>query len=190
LKIQDLRRTTLLDVTTVYYLAPEGILNKECYSNSVDIWALGCIIAELVKRSPLLHGNGSGKDQLRLIIGICGNPKPEELEGFPPSPEKEYLLNTADFVTFSLEDMLPRVDSSFLEFIKQFLVFHPEKRISASSALEHPFLESYHCKDHNEKVSPFDSIPEGSEKFTDEKWKQVLWDEVMFYKNHNKAFTA
>jgi len=179
-KIKDLRRTTLVDVTTVYYLAPEGILNKECYSNSVDIWALGCILAELVKRSPLLPGNGSGKDQLRLMIGICGKPTPEDLETFPNSPEKEFLLRRTDGVMFTLEDILPGVDSSLLEFIKLFLVFLPDKRISAALALKQPFLSSTFSKKNPNEISPFVSIDKSDEKF-----KELLWDEIMFYKNKN-----
>jgi mitogen-activated protein kinase 1/3 len=183
-KIKDLRQTTLVDVTTVYYLAPEGLLNKECYSNSVDIWALGCILAELVKRSPLLRGNGSSKDQLRLILGICGKPLPEELDTFPDSPEKEYLLKKPDVVMFTLEDMLPGVDSALLEFIKLFLVFMPEKRISALLALKHPFLSTFSCKYPNE-IPPFVSNID-LDKLSDEKYKELLWDEIMFYKNKEK----
>jgi len=182
-RLQDLRRTTLSDVTTTYYLAPEGILNKECYSNSVDVWALGCIIAELIKRTPLLRGNGSHRDQLRLIISVCGKPPPEELMKIPDSPEKEYVLK-AEVVTFTLEEMLPGVDASLLEFIKQFLVFYPEKRISAAEALKHPFLASF-SKNLNQ-ISPFAPMIE-KEKFSDDNWKDLLWDELMFYKNNNEA---
>lgn len=183
-KIQDLRRTTLVDVTTAYYLAPEGILSKECnYSNSVDIWALGCIIAELIKRSPLFYG--SSKDQLRLIIGICGKPTPEDLTRFPDSPEKNYLLNATELVTFSLDDSLPGADSSLLEFIRQFLVFHPEKRITAANALKHPFLASIGT---NKQVNipPFPSTVE-KETLNDEKWKELLWEELTYYRTNNKA---
>jgi len=180
-KIQDLRRTTLVDVTTAYYLAPEGILSKECYSNSVDVWALGCIIAELIKRSPLFYG--SSKDQLRLIVGICGKPTQDDLARFPDSPEKNYLQSAAEVVTFSLEDSLPGVDSSLLEFIRQFLVFHPEKRITAANAVMHPFLTSI-SQPKEVTIRPYTSTVE-LEKFTDEKWKELLWDELVLYKNNN-----
>jgi len=186
-KLQELRRTTLVDVTTAYYIAPEGILNQKCYSNSVDVWALGCIIAELMKRYPLLNGNGTAKDQLRLIIGVCGKPTQEDLTRYPDSPEKSYLLNALNAtteVTFSLEDMLPGVDSSLLEFIRLFLVFDPEKRISAGMALKHPFLASFCKPTETTVVSPFISTVE-LEKFSDEKWKELLWEELMFYKNNN-----
>ena len=44
-------------VTTRYYRAPEVILNEAHYSKAVDMWAVGCIMAELYKRKPIFPGN-------------------------------------------------------------------------------------------------------------------------------------
>ena len=43
-------------VVTRWYRAPEVILNASEYNKSVDIYALGCIMAELLGRQPLFPG--------------------------------------------------------------------------------------------------------------------------------------
>jgi len=93
---QDLRQTSLTCVTTAYYCAPEGILDKNVYSSSVDMWALGCIIAEMIKRTPLFPVRDL-KQQLRLIVDICGVPGLDELKDFPESKKK------TDFMAFCAE---------------------------------------------------------------------------------------
>lgn len=44
-------------VITRWYRAPEVILNASEYTKAVDIYAAGCIIAELLGRTPLFPGN-------------------------------------------------------------------------------------------------------------------------------------
>jgi serine/threonine protein kinase len=58
-------------VTTLWYRAPEVLLGCEQYSFSVDMWAVGCIIGELLVSSPLLPGNDE-LDQIRLIFSLLG----------------------------------------------------------------------------------------------------------------------
>lgn len=43
-------------VITRWYRAPEVILNASEYSKAVDIWSIGCILAELIGRNPLFPG--------------------------------------------------------------------------------------------------------------------------------------
>ena len=44
------------DCTTLFYRAPEGLLHAEHYTAAVDLWAVGCIMAELILRKPLFVG--------------------------------------------------------------------------------------------------------------------------------------
>lgn len=62
-------------VSTRWYRAPEVLLRSRDYSNPVDMWALGTIMAELVNLRPLFPGQGE-IDQVALICEILGDPSP------------------------------------------------------------------------------------------------------------------
>ena len=61
-----------------YYRAPELIFGATNYGNSIDVWSVGCVIAELLLGQPLFPGD-SGVDQLVEIIKILGTPTREEI---------------------------------------------------------------------------------------------------------------
>jgi serine/threonine protein kinase len=60
-------------VSTRWYRAPEVLLGSRDYSNPIDMWALGAIMAELLNLRPLFPGN-SGSDQLFKITEVLGDP--------------------------------------------------------------------------------------------------------------------
>ena len=60
-------------VVTRWYRAPELLYGACFYGESVDIWSLGCILAELYLRTPLFKGE-TDIDQLSKIFGIRGTP--------------------------------------------------------------------------------------------------------------------
>ena len=60
-------------ITTRWYRAPEVIVGFPSYTFSVDIWAVGCILVELITRQPLFPGSDSLK-QLELITRRLGKP--------------------------------------------------------------------------------------------------------------------
>ena len=84
-------------VATRWYRAPEIMLNWMHYSQTVDIWSVGCIMAELLTGRPLFPGDdrksaGLGPvefsnskssdveiDQITKVLSICGTPTSETL---------------------------------------------------------------------------------------------------------------
>jgi serine/threonine protein kinase len=60
-------------VTTRWYRAPEILVGWGKYTTAIDMWAVGCIVAELVGRSPLFPGSDSYK-QMQLICQCTGKP--------------------------------------------------------------------------------------------------------------------
>ncbi|KAJ3072246.1 hypothetical protein HDU98_003989 [Podochytrium sp. JEL0797] len=62
-------------VSTRWYRAPEVLLRSTTYSSPIDLWAVGCILAELVSLRPLFPGT-SEVDQVFKICSIVGAPKP------------------------------------------------------------------------------------------------------------------
>jgi cyclin-dependent kinase 10 len=60
-------------VVTLWYRAPELLLQARTQTTSVDMWAAGCILGELLGHRPLLPGR-SELGQLELIVDLLGTP--------------------------------------------------------------------------------------------------------------------
>jgi len=60
-------------VTTRWYRAPEVIVGWPQYTAAVDMWAVGCVIAELIHRSPIFPGTDTRR-QIEVICKVLGKP--------------------------------------------------------------------------------------------------------------------
>lgn len=67
-----------------YYRAPELIFGATEYNNSIDVWSVGCVIAELLLGQPLFPGD-SGVDQLVEIIKVLGTPTRDLIHKMNPN---------------------------------------------------------------------------------------------------------
>ena len=67
------------NLTNRWFRAPEVMINWEEYDSKLDIWSVGCIMAEMIRLTPLFPGLNS-KDQLQKIISILGKPTEDELK--------------------------------------------------------------------------------------------------------------
>lgn len=65
-------------VVTRWYRAPELLLSCDHYAAAIDVWSVGCILAELLLRKPFFAGKDY-MDQLRIIVSTLGTPTDEEL---------------------------------------------------------------------------------------------------------------
>jgi len=65
-------------VATRWYRAPEILLGSPSYTKAVDMWAMGCIIAEMFVGAPLLAGK-STMDQLQKTLQVTGFPTPDDV---------------------------------------------------------------------------------------------------------------
>ncbi|KAL4267194.1 Protein kinase domain-containing protein [Pleurotus pulmonarius] len=139
-------------VSTRWYRAPEVLLLSRDYSNPVDIWALGTIMAELVNLRPLFPGSGQ-VDQVARICEILGDPSEDyglDSHGFPLGGGKWARgVKLARAVGFAFPKIHPKdffslfdrsVPSSLVQLIGQLLKYDPDKRLTARQCLEHPYL--------------------------------------------------
>lgn len=86
LKIADLGAAKVLDpeglntpyVVSRYYRAPELIMGSNKYDCSIDIWSTGCIIFELITRTPLFPGDAEGL-QILEQAQVKGMPSEREM---------------------------------------------------------------------------------------------------------------
>ena len=77
-------------VVTRWYRAPELLLSCDSYDAGIDIWSVGCILAELLQRKPLFPGKDY-IDQLKLIIKTLGTPSDEELTFISAPKARAYI---------------------------------------------------------------------------------------------------
>lgn len=77
-------------VVSRYYRAPELIFASNKYNEAIDIWAVGCILFELITRTPLFPGDTEG---LQILEQCCvlGTPKSEEIEKLKETVEERVL---------------------------------------------------------------------------------------------------
>jgi len=130
-------------VVTRWYRAPELLLDKKDYSAAIDMWSVGCIFAEMMARRPLFRGQNS-KDQLRLILSLLGKPSPEDCEFIDKQRYKDMLLKMSDRPTVPWRKVYPNQDATCLDLLDNLLKFSPDKRLSATEALAHPYFEELH----------------------------------------------
>ncbi|KAH9306915.1 hypothetical protein KI387_011319 [Taxus chinensis] len=125
-------------VFALWYRAPELLYGAKHYGSGVDVWAAGCIFAELILRRPFLQGNGD-LDQLGKIFAAFGTPKPSQW------PDMHCL---PDFVEFQqvppqpLRTLFPTATEDALDLLSKMFAFDPKQRISAQQALEHRYFSS------------------------------------------------
>jgi serine/threonine protein kinase len=136
-------------VVTRWYRAPEVLCSAGKYSHSIDLWAVGCILAEMFSKIPLFPGKDSF-EQLKVIFSTIGCPSEDELDSitYPPAAKyvKQHILpkntsNAAASMEDSLKARIPGVDADALDLLCKILVFDPRKRISVDDALKHKFFE-------------------------------------------------
>ena len=156
IKICDFGSSKILDpngkntpyIVSRYYRAPELILGVSNYSEKIDIWATGCIIAELLTLKPLFPGKTEGS-QLLEQMAILGTPTKYQYERMAsniPKTTVKMLNQLENFEKKSLAGMMSkcykkREIKQAVDLIESMLEWDPQGRVTAEEALQHPFLQ-------------------------------------------------
>nr|KYP52963.1 Cyclin-dependent kinase G-2 [Cajanus cajan] len=132
-------------VVTLWYRAPELLLGSKQYSTAIDMWSLGCIMAELLSKEPLFNGK-TEFDQLDKIFRILGTPNETIWPGFSKLPgvkvnfvKHQFNLLRKKFPATSFTGSPVLSDSGF-DLLNKLLTYDPEKRITAEAALNHEWF--------------------------------------------------
>ena len=84
--------TALTDyIATRWYRAPEVILSWKKYTAAIDVWSVGCILAELIVRKPLLPA-ASEEEQLNMITKLLGNPSSKLVNQIENEKNRDFVL--------------------------------------------------------------------------------------------------
>jgi len=155
-------------VVTIWYRAPELLLGARHYTPAVDLWAIGCIFAELLSLRPIFKGEEAKMDnkkavpfqksQMQRIVEIMGVPTSSVWPLLTAHPEYNQLL--------LLQASMPRGARSIgleawynqtlknnqyppnatpgaegFSLLRSLLEYDPERRLTAENALKHPYFK-------------------------------------------------
>jgi glycogen synthase kinase 3 beta len=121
-----------------YYRAPELIFGSTTYTTAIDIWSMGCVLAELLLGQPLFPGE-SGVDQLVEIIKVLGTPTREQIQAmnehyteFKFPQIKAHPWNRV---------FRSRTPPEAIDLVSRILQYDPTSRVSPLEACSHPFFD-------------------------------------------------
>lgn len=151
-------------VATRWYRAPEIMLSYYQYTKAIDVWSVGCILAELLGGKPFFKGE-TPFDQLNRILRVLGSPSEEALQRVGSERAQEYLRSLPYAPPIPFDYFFPQASPDALDLLARMLVFDPAHRITVEDALEHPYLRVWHDPA-DEPVCPtkfdfsFESLPD------------------------------
>lgn len=125
------------EIVTLWYRAPEILLGARYYSTSIDVWAVGCILVEMITGKPLFCGE-SEIEQLLAIFRILGTPSGKS---WPCITSFKDWHEFPQWNSRSLTEVLPKLDGDGIQLIISLLRLDPSKRISVSNAIDSSFFD-------------------------------------------------
>lgn len=137
------------EVVTLWYRAPDVLLGSRKYSTPIDIWSAGCIFGEMMTGKPMFPGSNES-DELRLIFKALGTPTEKTWPEVVDLPDwKKQTISS--YPAKKLSELVPGLDKDGYDLLDQMLQYEPSKRITASTALKHPFFDSLKTEVSQEK---------------------------------------
>lgn len=206
-----LTRQLTKHVVTRWYRAPELILIQD-YNSAVDMWSLGCILAELLTmqegnvpgyqdRKPLFPGgtcyplSGEGDnlkkderlDQLSVIFNVIGSPSSEDISTIGKASQYIESLGVIEGKPF--KEFFPTSSPAALDLLDRMLQFNPSRRLTAEEALQHEFFKT--IRQPGLEVSA-DGPLRGPDFLESDKvdlklLKQMIYEEVLWYRDQGSS---
>eukprot|EP00826_Nyctotherus_ovalis_P009995 TRINITY_DN12652_c0_g1_i23.p1 TRINITY_DN12652_c0_g1~~TRINITY_DN12652_c0_g1_i23.p1 ORF type:complete len:467 (+),score=105.45 TRINITY_DN12652_c0_g1_i23:99-1499(+) len=208
--------TTILTshVVTRWYRAPEVILMEKNYGAAIDMWAVGCIFAELLAmlkgnsicftdRKPLFPGTScyplspggerdsknKEQDQLNVILKVLGTPGPDDCAFIANQELAKEIQSLPQWERENFKKKYPAAGKLAIELLDKLLVFNPSKRLTAEECLEHPYFEDVRDKGKESFTGNLEMINFEFESEVDlnkEKLRELILEEIEVYKKYER----
>ncbi|KAK0406152.1 hypothetical protein QR680_018397 [Steinernema hermaphroditum] len=142
-------------VVTFWYRAPELLLGAKHYTKAIDIWAIGCIFAELLTSEPVFFCKDEDikasspyhQEQLDRIFTVMGYPNEADwpdIKRMPHYPKMQQDFKRQSFAGQCLAKYMDRhkirTDTKAFHLLQKLLIMDPNKRITAAESLNDPYF--------------------------------------------------
>ncbi|XP_071945451.1 uncharacterized protein [Antedon mediterranea] len=189
--VQDHKRHMRMTnyVATRWYRAPELLFPMEHYVKSVDMWSVGCILAEMIGRKQIFPGKNL-IDQLTLVTQVLGLPPDKMLQSCHSDQVYNFFhKNYGHIKPIDLKTKYPEADSQALDLLSQMLKYSPEERVTSADALKHPYLAKYHDPLDEPLCFPQFDFSFENEKMTKEHIQEKVAKIIAKYHRHKKPIS-
>ncbi|CAD8179014.1 unnamed protein product [Paramecium octaurelia] len=136
-------------ISTRWYRAPECLLTDGYYDQKMDLWGVGCVMFEIIALFPLFPGTNE-LDQVNKIHNILGTPNPKVFDRFRKQAT-HMEINFPNKHGSGIERLLQGQTKECIDLIKMLLVYDPEERITAQTALRHEYFRELYEADATQK---------------------------------------
>lgn len=139
-------------VVTIWYRAPELLLGAKHYNKAVDVWAVGCVMAELASLRPIFKGEEAKldskknvpfqKDQILRIIEVLGTPDERDWPSLKDLPEYQNMKRLDVYQNRLADWCSTRVRSKEgYDLLRLLFAYDPDNRLTAKEALRHKWFQ-------------------------------------------------
>ncbi|EFO94334.1 hypothetical protein CRE_24354 [Caenorhabditis remanei] len=163
-------------VATRWYRAPEIMLNWMHYTQTVDVWSVGCILAELITGKTLFPGSDH-IDQLTRIMSVTGTPDEEFLKKISSEEARNYIRNLPKMARRDFKKLFAQATPQAIDLLEKMLHLDPDRRPSAKEAMEHEYLQAYHDES-DEPTADEMELNDDVKADTIDEWKKIIWEEI------------
>ncbi|XP_076371032.1 cyclin-dependent kinase 10 isoform X1 [Tachypleus tridentatus] len=126
-------------VVTLWYRAPELLLQSRIQTTAIDMWAAGCILGELLLHKPMLPGR-SEIHQIELIIELLGTPNDQIWQGFSSLPALEnFTLKKQPYN--NIKHIFPWLSPAGIRLLNFLFMYDPRKRATAEDCIESSYFK-------------------------------------------------
>lgn len=128
-------------VSTRWYRAPELLMHNDKYNSPVDLWAVGCIMAELFLLRPLFPGDSESETLNRIEQVVARTYKPDKSNLGLGRSVVSLPQKTRNLTLMSLSSLIPNASKDAIDLMERLLIWEPNDRLKASAALRHKFFD-------------------------------------------------
>ncbi|TRM62283.1 kinase-like domain-containing protein [Schizophyllum amplum] len=167
-------------VATRWYRAPEVMLTFKEYTRAIDMWSVGCVLAEMLSGKPLFPGRDY-HHQLSIILDILGTPSLDDFYAITSQRSREYIRALPFRKKKNFRHLFPNASPMAVDLVEQLLTFSPKRRIDVEQALKHPYLAPYHDPQDEPTAEPLDPsffAFDNGEQMRKEDLKVLIYEEV------------
>lgn len=130
-------------VATRWYRSPEILLAAKRYTKGVDMWSLGCILAEMLIGRALFPGS-STINQIERIMNTITKPSRQDIASIGSHYAASVLEKMPQRPRKPLDLIITQSQTAAIDMVQRLLVFAPQKRLTVEQCLVHPYVVQFH----------------------------------------------